>query len=166
MTLLWHRDEPIGICVFIAPPKCLSQRNRYFGLSGRWGRLQLQAINRQLAMLSRVVIHPTFRGAGIAHQFVRRSCQMCPYPWIETLTQMGHVNPFFERAGFVRVGASRPKHHSRSEHSKLYGSRKDGQKKSLVSRETYEKSRFSNPVYYVFDNRTRGEGQGTRVERS
>ena len=28
--------------------------------------------------------------------------------WVETLSAMGHANPFFERAGFVRVGAARP----------------------------------------------------------
>lgn len=160
MTLLWHRRDPIGICVFTSPPKSLAPRNRWFGLSGRWGRLQLQAINSQLAMLSRVVIHPTFRGAGIAHEFVRRSCELCPYAWIETLTQMGHINPFFERAGFVRVGTSRPTTHSRQGHSKLYVRRKHGQKKSLVSSETFEKSRYASPVYYIFDNR--GQGSGTR----
>lgn len=111
-------------------------------------------MNQQLVMLSRVVIHPTYRGAGIATRFVRRSCELCPYPWIETLTQMGQINPFFERAGFVRVGTTRPKSRSRRSHSTIYGgNRKDGEK-GLVTEETFRKSRFAEPVYYVFDNRS------------
>lgn len=114
----------------------------------------MRALNAQLIMLSRVVIHPTFRGAGIASQFVRRSCELSSYPWIETLTQMGHINPFFERAGFVRVGASKPKNRSRFAHSKLYGSKQNhAEEKGLVTQETFDKSRHANPVYYIFDNR-------------
>lgn len=114
----------------------------------------MRALNSQLIMLSRVVIHPAYRGGGVAHQFVRRSCELSGFPWIETLAQMGHVNPFFERAGFHRVGSAPTRDRSRNSHSKLYGNRQDyAQKKGLISQETYNKSRFSNPVYYVFDNR-------------
>ena len=38
---------------------------------------------------------------------MRRACELCPVDWIETLSAMGQVNPFFERAGFVRVGVIR-----------------------------------------------------------
>lgn len=112
-------------------------------------------MNRQLVMLSRVVIHPTYRAAGIASMFVRRSCELCGYPWVETLTEMGHVNPFFEKAGFLRVGVCSPRSRSRRSHSTLYGgTKKDGQK-GLVTEETFRKSEYANPVYYVFDNRQR-----------
>ncbi|TWT49831.1 hypothetical protein KOR42_39040 [Thalassoglobus neptunius] len=79
---------------------------------------------------------------------------MTGYPWIETLAEMGHINPFFERAGFLRIGTSQPGPRSRTSHSTLYGSRKrHGQEKSLLTKETFEKSRFANPIYYIFDNR-------------
>jgi N-acetylglutamate synthase-like GNAT family acetyltransferase len=103
-------------------------------------------LNQQLWLLSRVVMHPTYRGAGIAAAFVRRACQICPVPWIETLTAMGRVNPFFERAGFVRVGVIRKDQRSRAGHGAYAGGRR-------LSAETLAKSRFSEPVYYVFDNR-------------
>jgi hypothetical protein len=111
-------------------------------------------MNRQLVMLSRVVLHPTYRGAGIAAAFVRRACGLMPYAWIESLAQMGHISPFFERAGFVRVGSSRPVTRSRRGHSSLYGGNRRGDAKDLVTPETYAKSRFAEPVYYVFDNRS------------
>jgi hypothetical protein len=148
--VLWHGDKPIGICVFTTPPKSLQQRSRFFGLSGRWSSWQLKALNAQVAMLSRVVLHPTYRGAGLAAQFIRRSCESCPWPWIETLTEMGHVHPFFEKAGFVRVGASKSRKQSQEAHSAIYA---DGKSGRMVSRETHEKSRYAEPVYYVFDNR-------------
>jgi hypothetical protein len=66
---------------------------------------------------------------------------------------MGHINPFFEAAGFVRVGSSPHKDHCRVAHSAIYGGHRKHASPRLVSRETHEKSRFAAPVYYVFDNR-------------
>jgi hypothetical protein len=170
--VLWHAEEPIGICVFTTPAIALAARSRYFGLTGRWSRVKLAALNRQLVTLSRVVLHPTYRGAGIAAAFIRASCRSCEWPWIETLAEMGHLNPFFERAGFVRVKkvsrsekvsrslgsdrdtGDRDTGRSRLRHSAIYGGRRDRQgRRTLVSRETHEKSRHAQPVYYVFDNR-------------
>ncbi|MBX3442904.1 MAG: hypothetical protein KF774_10900 [Planctomyces sp.] len=165
-TLLWRGAEPIGICLFVSPPRSLSGRNRFFGRSGRWSRLSMKMLNRSLVMLSRVVLHPTYRGAGIAAAFVRRSCELCPFRWIETLAGMGRINPFFERAGFVRVGTAdgpAADERSRRQHSRIFGGRTRNGRRGLVSRETFEKSRHSRPVYYVFDNRrtqTRPGGAG------
>ncbi|MFQ5735021.1 MAG: hypothetical protein ACE5KM_24065 [Planctomycetaceae bacterium] len=140
--------------MFASPAISLRQRNRFFGLSGGWGRTKLRVLNSQLVTLSRVVIHPTYRGAGVASAFIRRSCELCKWPWIEALAQMGHMHPFFEKAGFVRVGVSRNRSSSREQHSALYGGgRTKRGKRRLVTRETNEKSRFAQPVYYVFDNR-------------
>lgn len=78
----------------------------------------------------------------MAAAFVRRACETSPVPWIETLAAMGHVNPFFERAGFRRVGTIR----------KSPG----GSRCGAYARRTGQsevRNRFSEPVYYVFDNR-------------
>jgi N-acetylglutamate synthase-like GNAT family acetyltransferase len=101
-------------------------------------------LNQQLWVLSRVVIHPTYRGAGLASDFVRVSCETCPVPWIETLSAMGHLNPFFERAGFHRVGViHKEKPMNAKAYASLYGSR-------CLTEETVKKSERSEPVYYVF----------------
>ncbi|MFG0331860.1 MAG: hypothetical protein ACF8TS_00735, partial [Maioricimonas sp. JB049] len=125
----------------------------------------IQAMNRQLVMLSRVVLHPTYRGAGIAARYIHRSCRLCPFPWIETLTQMGHVHPFFEKAGFVRVGATEPKGKTRRDHSSIYGGDRDRASKPIVTEETFRKSRFARPVYYIFDNRDRPEATDVPGEK-
>jgi GNAT superfamily N-acetyltransferase len=150
-VLLWHDSEPVGVCVFSAPAASLKLRSHYFGLHRARSREHLAALNRQLWLLSRVVLHPTYRGAGIAAAFVRRACQTCPVPWIETLTAMGRVNPFFERAGFVRVGVVRKSAKPHSGYGAYAGRRR-------LSAESLNKSRFSEPVYYVFDNRTPNRG--------
>ena len=143
------------MCVFSTPPLSLSGRNRFFGLSGRWDSLRIRTLNRKISMLSRVVLHPTYRGAGIGADFVRRSCEFCPSPWVETLTEMGRINPFFEQAGFVRVPGRTQAARARSRlgHSSIYGGRRKDGRRILVSQETFEKSRYAKPVYYIFDNR-------------
>lgn len=145
--LLWHRDEAVGVCVFGAPAASLAARTRYFGLENPRTRVALRAVNDQLWVLQRVVLHPTYRGAGIAADFVRRACRLCPVDWVETLTAMGRANPFFERAGFVRAGVvSKRKPGSAAD---AYGA---GRRAAAAD----TRGRFSEPVYYVFDNRGRG----------
>ncbi len=149
VILLWYGREAVGICVFGTPAASLSLRSKFFGLHNPRSCVALSALNTQLWLLQRVVLHPTYRGAGIAAEFVRRACQLCPVDWIETLSAMGQANPFFERAGFVRVGVI----HKASRASHGTGAGAYGAKRARVSAETAAKSRFSNPVYYVFDNR-------------
>ena len=148
VILLWHGLAPVGICLFGTPAASLSLRSRYFGLHNPRAAVALSALNQQLWLLQRVVLHPTYRGAGVAAAFVRRACELCPVDWIETLTAMGTANPFFERAGFTRVGVVR-----KGKHGSARGAY--GAKSGRLSAETVVKSRFSNPVYYVFDNRAR-----------
>jgi GNAT superfamily N-acetyltransferase len=144
--MLWHGERPIGVIVFTSPAAALAARSRYFGLSDPRSRIAMTGLNQQLWLLSRVVLHPAYRGAGIAASFVRRACRTCPIPWIETLSAMGQVNPFFERAGFVRIGVIRKSGRSRSSGGAYGGGR-------ALSAESIAKSRHSEPVYYVFDNR-------------
>ena len=147
VMLLWHKREPVGICVFAAPAASLSARTRFFGLQDPRSSVALSALNQQLWLLQRVVLHPTYRGAGIAAAFVRRACELCPVDWIETLSAMGQTNPFFERAGFVRVGTIGRARSARGGLAQFAGAT------AKVSKQTRAKSHFSDPVYYVFDNR-------------
>lgn len=125
----------------------------------------MRALERQLWTLSRVVLHPSYRGAGLASAFVRASCRHAPRPWIESQTQMGWFNPFLERAGFVRVGEAEARMERRVDYSIIYGggTRSHGRQR-LVSQEAYEKSRFAEPVYYIFDN-SAGAAGSVRISR-
>src|SRR5262249_22184985 len=140
VTLLWCKAEPVGACVFGTPAASLSLRSRFFGLSNPRSGLALAALNEQLWLLQRVVLHPTYRGAGFAAAFVRRACELCPVDWVETLTAMGHANPFFERAGFVRVGVIRKASPGREPGGSPHGAY--GSRSARVSTEALAKSRF------------------------
>jgi energy-coupling factor transporter ATP-binding protein EcfA2/GNAT superfamily N-acetyltransferase len=144
VVLLRHGTVPVGICVFTAPAASLALRSAYFGLTGARSALALSALNEQFWCLARVVLHPTYRGAGLAAKFVRAACRRCPVKWIETLSAMGQVNPVFERAGFVKVGTIGPTR------KKI---RSKGAYTGGLSKESLEKSRYGSPVYYVWKNR-------------
>jgi ABC-type ATPase with predicted acetyltransferase domain len=146
VVLLKHGPTPVAVCVFCTPAASLSLRSRFFGLKGRRTKQSMRALNEQLWLLSRVVIHPTYRGAGLAAGFLREACATCPVDWIETLSAMGHANPVFEKAGFTRVGVIR----------KDLSPTRDGQygsKQVHLIDETRRQSEWSEPVYYVRDNR-------------
>lgn len=152
-VILWHGTLAIGICLFVAPPRSLKPRNQFFGHRGVWNRASLLALNHQLVTLQRVVLHPAYRGAGLASAFVRRACELCSFPWIETMSQMGQFHPFFESAGFKRIGVISVESESRETHSRIFGGRRRGAQ-ALVTEETFLKSRYAAPVYYIFDNRS------------
>ncbi len=124
----------------------------------------MKRLNAQLACLSRVVLHPTYRGAGLTSRFIQKACELSGMDWVEALSQIGHVNPLFERAGFTRVGVCEgPKRRTRAGHSAVYGKSK---RRRQVSEETFEKSQRSQPVYYVWGRggvSHEAEGCGTAV---
>lgn len=90
------------------PVPCVRERNLVFGLTGlRYGQ-KLAFANATLRTISRVIVHPAFRGTGLATRLVRRLIADCPTPYIEALATMGWVNPFFERAGMTRLTPQEP----------------------------------------------------------
>ena len=56
-------------------------------------------LNREMRTISRVIVHPIFRGAGVAVGLVRHLLERAETPYIEALAAMGRVHPFFKRAG-------------------------------------------------------------------
>jgi ABC-type lipoprotein export system ATPase subunit/GNAT superfamily N-acetyltransferase len=151
VILLWQLSEPVGVCAFATPAASLALRSQFFGLADARSPVSLAALNERLWLLQRVVLHPTYRGAGIASAFVRRACELCVVDWVETLSAMGRANPFFERAGFVKVGTI-------PRRRRAHGTGQFGPRAGVTA-ETARKSDFSDPAYYVFDNRSRGRAR-------
>jgi GNAT superfamily N-acetyltransferase len=60
-------------------------------------------INEEIARISRVVIHPKFRGIGLGSHLVKESMPKVDVKVIEALAVMARYNPFFEKAGMIRV---------------------------------------------------------------
>ncbi|WP_432798370.1 hypothetical protein [Poriferisphaera sp. WC338] len=76
---------------------------RYSG-SGLTAREGVRLLNGEVRCISRVVVHPQWRGLGLAVWLVREALATATTRFTESLAVMGHVNPFFERAG-MRVYA-------------------------------------------------------------
>jgi GNAT superfamily N-acetyltransferase len=80
----------------------VATRGRYReGLTRRESAIML---NREMRTISRVVIHPQWRGLGLAVMLVKHALANAEpgVIYTEALAAMGHVHPFFERAGMMR----------------------------------------------------------------
>ena len=72
---------------------------RYAGWRDRGAAARL--INRELRCISRVVVHPQWRGLGLAVKLVRHALDTMTTPFVEALAAMGRVHPFFALAGMT-----------------------------------------------------------------
>jgi len=95
----------VGVIVYARPALSLAARDRATG--GRYrtaglGRTSLaRLLNREVRVISRVVIVPNWRGLGLATRLVAETLPRVGTPYVEALAAMGHVHPFFERAGMT-----------------------------------------------------------------
>ncbi len=95
----------VGVSVYARPALSLAARDRATG--GRYrsaglGRTSMAALlNREVRVISRVVLAPNWRGLGLAVRLVAETMPQVGTPYVEALAAMGHVHPFFERAGMT-----------------------------------------------------------------
>ncbi len=82
-------------------------RDRYRGWSDRGAAARL--LNAEMRCISRVVVHPQWRGLGLAVRLVRQAIDTMTTPYLEALASMGRVHPFFARAGMAEYH----RHHHR-----------------------------------------------------
>ena len=77
---------------------------RYVYTPGDLAKARL--INEEIVRISRVIIHPKFRGIGLGAFLVRETLPKVNAK-VEVLAVMAKYNPFFEKAGMVRVNYRR-----------------------------------------------------------
>lgn len=61
-------------------------------------------INETFTMVSRVVLDPRYRGAGIAAEFLKTAVRFAPTRYVEMVTSMGETSRFWRSAGFADYG--------------------------------------------------------------
>ena len=94
----------VGVLIRSLPSLCCQLRDhatnyRFRGI----GALAAAAmVNREFRTISRVVIHPQWRGLGLAVRMVQHALRDPETQYTEALAAMGRVHPFFERAGMIR----------------------------------------------------------------
>ena len=101
----------VGVLVESLPALSCSLRDhatagRYVGWADRASAARL--LNDEVRCISRVVVHPQWRGLGLAVRLVRAALETMTTPCTEALAAMGRVHPFFRRAGMTEY--RRPPH--------------------------------------------------------
>lgn len=104
---------PRTVAVLTESLPSLSCKMRNFALNDRYGTWlepgpRARLLNSEVRVISRVVVHPTWRGMGLAVRLVRAALADPTTIYTEALAAMGSVNPFFERAGMTAY--HRPPH--------------------------------------------------------
>ena len=101
------------VAVLVESLPSLGCAMRGYALRERYGshlpaRSRALLLNAEVRCISRVVIDPRWRGLGLAVRLVRHALATATTRYTEALAAMGHVNPFFERAGMTAY--PRPTH--------------------------------------------------------
>ena len=107
---LLFNDMLIGVIVYSRSYLNLKARNMVFGERYLYtpGDMQkVRLINEEIARISRVVVHPKFRGIGLGAFLVRETLPLVKAKVVEVLAAMAKYNPFFEKAGMIRVNYRR-----------------------------------------------------------
>lgn len=126
-------------------PAALGSKMRHIAFGGV---VSATLINKHFANLSRIVLDPRYRGAGIAGDFMRAACGMAGRRYIELVTSMGNISRFWVKAGFVDygntaalLGSNRPHHFS------------EGMATKVINRKaaTLAQSMLSVMRYYLLD---------------
>ncbi len=95
-------ERLIAVAVLSYPPLRCAARERVLRLSPPDGRQLAPFVNRHLRTISRVIVHPQFRGIGLASLLIRATCALADTPLVEAIARMGAAHPLFERAGMTR----------------------------------------------------------------
>jgi len=51
----------------------------------------------------RVIVHPKYRTVGLGQKLIQETHFKCGTPYVETTAVMAKYNPFFERAGLIKI---------------------------------------------------------------
>jgi len=96
-------EETVGVIVYKYPSITTFGRRKAFGR-----KLSIEEINRDLALISRVIVHPKYRTIGLGVKLVRETLPLVGKPYVETVAVMAKYNPFFEKAEMKKIAESRP----------------------------------------------------------
>ncbi|MCW4010625.1 MAG: ATP-binding cassette domain-containing protein [Candidatus Bathyarchaeota archaeon] len=98
---LKRKTETIGTIVYSYPsPLC-------FGRNKAW-KGNFQQLQRELSIISRVVVHPKYRSIGLGEKLIRETLPLCGTNCVEAVAVMAKYNPFFEKAGMQKISQSQP----------------------------------------------------------
>lgn len=95
----------VGVIVYTVPAQALSARSRVLpeykpgGGDPESRAAASKRVNADIELISRVVVHPTFRGVGLGARLISTTLPLRGKKFIEMSAAMGGVNPFAVKAG-------------------------------------------------------------------
>ena len=98
-------DELVGAIAYCYPPVNTAGRKKAVGY-----RPDLEELNRDWTIISRVVVHPKYRTIGLGNRLVRETLPLCGRRHVELVAVMAQYNPFAERAGMKLIQRNEPHH--------------------------------------------------------
>ena len=99
--VLKRDSELCGVIVYSYPSSICFGRSRVW--KGDFEKLQ-----KEVSIISRVVVHPKYRSIGLGVKIVRKTLARAGTPYVEALAVMAKYNPFFEKAGMQKIAESKP----------------------------------------------------------
>ena len=101
---LTYKNELIGVIAICYPHLALKGRN--IALNNKLAKMtkeNCKELNDDFDSIARVIIHPKFRGIGLAQYFLQEYFKLTPAKYAETVAVMSNYNPFFAKAGMTRI---------------------------------------------------------------
>jgi len=96
-------DELVGVIAYSYPPIITAGRKQAVGY-----KPTVEELNRDWAIISRVIVHPKYRTTGLGHRLVRETISLCGRRHVELVAVMAQYNPFAEHAGMKKILESQP----------------------------------------------------------
>jgi ABC-type transport system involved in cytochrome c biogenesis ATPase subunit len=94
---LMRGEELCGVIVYsYPPPSCYGRRLVL-------PRMTIREMNKQLSIISRVVIHPKYRTVGLGAKLIRETLLLAGTSYVEMIAVMAKYNPFAEKAGMQKI---------------------------------------------------------------
>jgi len=98
-----RRGELIGIIVYSYPAVRASGRKKAVGYSP-----DIKELNREWAVISRVIVHPKYRTIGLGTHLIRETLPIQGCGHVELIAVMAQYNPFAEKAGMKLIQTTEP----------------------------------------------------------
>ena len=93
---------PVAAVLVVSPP-VMNCRGRNVATAMRYAtadrRTAMARLNAEIEWISRVIVHPMYRGCGLGVRLIRHALSNCQTPVTEALAVMGAIHPLFELAG-------------------------------------------------------------------
>ena len=102
-------DGPDLAAVLVVSPPLMNVRGRNVATNGRYylgdRRAAAARLNEEVEAISRVIVHPVYRGCGLAVRLIRHVLRTRERPVVEALAAMGAIHPMLCKGGMTHVGS-------------------------------------------------------------